>query len=60
MQPFVGHLGALRTIAGGDAAKNLGKNLIEPVEQPFVFHKGRSGEIIECLGRLFDHGAIER
>ena len=60
LQPVLGDLDRVLPVIGQYALEDLLEYLVEPVEQAFVFHEGRPAEIIERLGRLLDHVAVER
>jgi len=61
LQPILGNGGAVIALEGHlQALEHLGKDLVEPVEQAFVLHQCRAGEIIEFLRALFDDPRMER
>jgi hypothetical protein len=43
-----------------DTFEHFGKDLIKPVEQPFVLHIGGASEIIKFLRVTADHLGVER
>src|SRR3546814_2183745 len=47
-------------IACFQSLEDLGKDLIEPIEQPFVLHESCTGEIIEFFWPPGDDIAVER
>ena len=60
LQPVFGDVDLFLAVVGHDALEDLGEHLIEAVQQAFVLHEGRAGEVVERLGRLLDHILIER
>ena len=60
LQPVRGQFLPLRPERRGDPAEHLGKDLVEPVEQPLVLHVHRAGEIVEILGRPLDDLGVQR
>ena len=54
LQPFFGNIGLVLAIGSQDAFEDLGKDLVETIEQSFIFHEYRARKIIEFLGIPLD------
>ncbi len=59
-QPVFGHRRGFIAVGSDNAPENPRKDLVELVDQPFVLHEGRPGEIIEFIGIVRDDIGVER
>ena len=59
-EPFFRDVGLSFGPARFQAAKCLGKHLIEAVDQPLVLHIGGAGEVVEFLRATRDDVAVQR
>ena len=59
-QPVGGNIDRVLAVIGNDTLEDLVEHLVEAVEQAFVLHVDRAGQVIELLGAAVDHLAVER
>ena len=60
LEPVFGDIDGVLPVIAQDPLEDLLENLVEPIEQALILHERRAAEVVERLGRLLDHVAIER